>query len=69
MSLIDTIMGMFGKKKGSVPGMDTVGQVGDLKEKAGDMLEQHAETLEKVTDAIPGQADDKLVEKAKDVLQ
>lgn len=66
MSLLDTIMGLFGKKKGDMP---DVSQVTDLKQQAGDLLEQHAETLEKVTDAIPGQADDKLVEKAKETLQ
>ncbi len=69
MGLLDTIMGMFGKKKGGIPGMDAMGQVSDLKEKASDMLEEHAESLENITNKIPGEADDKLVEKAKDVLQ
>lgn len=47
-------------------GMNTVEEI---KAKASEVLEQHADTIQQVTDKIPGEVDDQLVEKAKDAVQ
>lgn len=66
MKFLEMIMGMFGKKKSGMPGMD---QVNDLKNQASDALEQHEDTINSITDKIPGELDDQLVDKAKDALK
>lgn len=66
MSLLDTILGIFGKHKDNLPDLS---QVTDLKQQAGDLLEQHGDTISSVTDKIPGEADDQLVDKAKEALK
>lgn len=67
IKILEMLMGMFGgKKKGGLP---DVGKVNDLKDQASELLEKHEETIDKVTDKIPGNTDDKLVDKAKDALK
>lgn len=67
MSLLSTILGMFsGKKKGSMPDL---GQINEMKEKAADFVDKNEEMIDKVTDAIPGEADDQMVDKVKDALK
>ncbi len=66
MNILEKIMGMFGKKSPSMPDLS---QVTDLKQQAGDLLEKHEEQINSITDKIPGQADDQLVDKAKEVLK
>ena len=39
------------------------------KDKAADLMEEHGDKLDKVTDKIPGEADDKLVDQARDMLK
>lgn len=66
MGLLDTIMGLFGKKKGGIPDL---GSVTELKDQASELLEKHEDQINAITDKIPGQADDQLVDKAKEVLK
>lgn len=66
MSLLDTILGLFGKHKDTLPDLSNVT---DLKQQAGDMLEQHSEQITSITDKIPGEVDDQLVDKAKEALK
>jgi hypothetical protein len=67
MGLLDKITELFGGAKGKLPAnMDSVDE---LKAKAADMLDQHADTINQLTDKIPGEMDDQLVEKAKDALK
>ena len=67
--MLDFIKKLFGGKKVEMPDMQ---QVGELKDKAQDMLAQHADTINNVADGlqekIPGQADDKIIDTAQDKL-
>ncbi len=80
MSFLDTVKNLFSKHQDKLPeNMNSVedltsklpedmNTVDEIKAKASEVLEQHEEAIDKVTDAIPGEADDQLVEKAKDAL-
>jgi ABC-type transporter Mla subunit MlaD len=81
MSFLDTLMGLFGKHKDKLPESmnslddltsklpDDMNSIEEVKAKAQEVLEQHADTIQQVTDKLPGEADDQLVEKAKDAVQ
>lgn len=65
--ILETIMGVFGGKKKGV--MGDIEKLGELKDQAGEMLEKHEDQISAITDKIPGQVDDQLVDKAKEVLK
>lgn len=67
MSFINKLLSIFTGGKTKLP--ENLDSVDELKAKAQEMVEQHSDTINQVTDKIPGEADDQLVEKAKDALQ
>lgn len=67
MKFITTILSLFNKHKDKLP--DDMDSVGEIKDKAKQMMDQHGEKIDQITDKIPGDTDDKLVEKAKETLK
>ena len=48
---------------------ENLNSVEELQAKAGEVFEQHADTIQQVTDKIPGEADDKIVDAIKQKIQ
>lgn len=79
MSIVDTLKNIFGKHKDKLPEQlsvenissrlpEDMNSVEDIKAKAADVLEQHADTIDQITDKIPGGADDQFVDKARELV-
>lgn len=80
MSLIDTLKNIFGKHADKLPEdmnslddlknklPDDLNSVDELKTKARDIIEQHGDVIQQVTEKIPSDKDDKLVESIKNKL-
>ena len=58
---------MFGMAKDKLS--EDMDSPDEMKAKTAELMDQHAETIEKVTDAIPGEVDDQMVEKVKEALK
>ena len=56
-------MGLFGGKNSKM------GDLGKMKDQAADLMEQHGDKLDQITDKIPGQKDDEIVDQARDMLK
>ena len=63
LKIVEMIMGLFNGKKGGM------GDMMKMKDQAADMMEQHGDKLDAVTDKIPGKADDELVDKVRSTLK
>lgn len=57
IKIIDMLVGLFGGKNNNI------------KKQAADMMEQHGDTLDQITDKIPGQKDDEIVDQAREILK
>lgn len=79
MSFINSLKNLFSQHKDKLPeglNVDAItsklpedmNTVEELKAKAADVMEQHAETINQVTEKIPGEADDQLVDKAREAV-
>lgn len=70
MSLLSTLKNLFSHHADKLPSVDelkgklpeNLNSVDEIKAKAQDLMQEHGDTLQQVTDKIPGEADDKLVE-------
>lgn len=65
MSIFDKLTNLFHQHKDKLP--NDIGSVDEIKAKAAEMLDQHADTIDQITAKIPGEADDQFVDKAREV--
>ncbi len=46
-----------------------MGNISKIKDQAADLMEEHGDKLDKITDKIPDKKDDELVDQARDMLK
>lgn len=63
IKLLETLMGLFGGKKGKL------NDLMKMKKQASDVLDKHGDTIDQITDTIPGDTDDKLVDQARKITK
>ena len=67
MKFLSSLLSLFHKHKDMLP--EDLDSVDEIRGKAKQMIDQHGDKLDQITDKIPGDTDDKLVDKAKDALK
>jgi hypothetical protein len=67
MSIFQKILDLFGEHKDKIQLPEQLGSLDELKTQAQDMIEQHADVLDQVADKIPGDADNAIIDKAKEM--
>lgn len=67
LNIIDKITSLFQDHKDKLP--EGFGSVDEVKMKAQELLLQHTDTIDQVTEEIPGDADNTVVEQAREALK
>ena len=67
VKFIQTILGLFHKHKDKLP--EDMDSLDEMKAKAQELMDQHGDKIDDVTEKIPGETDDKIVDQARDVLK
>ena len=67
MNILAMIMSLFHQHKDKLP--EDMNSMDEIKDKAKQMMDQHGDKIDQITDKIPGETDDKLVDQAKEALK
>jgi len=67
MNILAMVMSLFHQHKDKLP--EDMNSMGEIKDKAKQMMDQHGDKIDQITDKIPGETDDKLVDQAKEALK
>ena len=67
MKFLNDLLNLFHKHKDKLP--EDMDSVDEIKTKAQDLMVEHGDKLDDITDKIPGDTDDKVVDQARNILK